>query len=142
MAVWRRVDSRYGGRFAGFNPNLAAVVWVGYDQPRSLGRYGYGGTAALPIWINYMANALKGVPEIDLPPPPGVVVRPGGGLRGGDEYYYEEFQHTNPELRLDNSGTVPGGSAASDASNGGAEPQDGQTPPARDAVENVKELLF
>lgn len=129
--------------FAGFNPNLAAVVWVGYDQPRSLGRYGYGGTAALPIWINYMANALKGSPEIDLPPPPGVVVRPGGGLRGGDEYYYEEFQHTNPELRLDNSGTVPGGSAASDASNGGAEPQgDGQTPPARDAVENVKELLF
>jgi penicillin-binding protein 1A len=130
--------------FAGFNPNLAAVVWVGYDQPRSLGRYGYGGTAALPIWINYMANALKGMPEVDLPPPPGVVVRSGGGLRGGDEYYYEEFQHTNPELRLDNSGSVPGGSAASDASNAGSEPQgDGQTtPPARDAVENVKELLF
>lgn len=131
--------------FAGFNPNLAAVVWVGYDQPRSLGRYGYGGTAALPIWINYMANALKGVPEVELPPPQGVVVRSGGGLRGGDEFYYEEFQHTNPELRLDNSGTVPGGGEA--VPEEGTVPPDAQgegqtTPPARDAVENVKELLF
>ena len=40
--------------FVGFNPTLVAATWVGYDQPRSLGRYGYGGTAALPIWINYM----------------------------------------------------------------------------------------
>ena len=121
--------------FAGYSPNLVGVTWVGYDQPRSLGRYGYGGTAALPIWINYMANALKGVPDIDLPVPGGVVVRPGAGLRGGDEYYLEEFQRTNPELRLNNSGVVPG--------RGGAEePAEEEDPIVREAAESVKELLF
>ncbi|WP_036665399.1 penicillin-binding protein 1A [Paludibacterium yongneupense] len=129
--------------FVGFNPNLVAATWVGYDQPRSLGRYGYGGTAALPVWINYMANALKGVPEVDLPVPPGITVRPGAGLRGGDEYFYDEFQRANPDLRLNNRGTVPhsdGGlpDAASDA----AAEADSAAPPPKDAVENVKDQLF
>ncbi|NDV13452.1 penicillin-binding protein 1A [Crenobacter caeni] len=123
--------------FAGYSPNLVAVTWVGYDQPRSLGRYGYGGTAALPIWTNYMANALKGQPEVDLPPPEGIVVKPGAGLRGGDEYYLEEFQRTNPELRLNNQGAVPG--AARTEEEGTAAPVPDA---AQDAVENVKELLF
>lgn len=123
--------------FAGFNPNLVAVTWVGFDQPRSLGRYGYGGTAALPIWINYMNQALKGVPDVDLPIPPGIAVRPGAGLRGNDEYYLEEYQRTNPELRINNSGSVPG-SDAPDASAAVAEP----AAPAQDVTENVRELLF
>ncbi|KIA79072.1 penicillin-binding protein [Chromobacterium piscinae] len=123
--------------FVGFNPNLVAATWVGFDQPRSLGRYGYGGTAALPIWINYMGNALKGQPEVELPVPQGIVVKPGAGQRGGDEYYYEEFQKTNPELRIDNSGSVPGGDV--DAS---APADDGSKPAAQDAVENVKDQLF
>jgi penicillin-binding protein 1A len=123
--------------FVGFNPNLVAATWVGFDQPRSLGRYGYGGTAALPIWINYMGNALKGQPEVELPVPQGIVVKPGAGQRGGDEYYYEEFQKTNPELRIDNSGSVPGGDV--DAS---APVDDGSKPAAQDAVENVKDQLF
>ncbi len=125
--------------FAGFSPNLVAVTWVGYDQPRSLGRFGYGGTAALPIWTNYMANALKGQPEVELPPPEGIVVRPGAGLRGGDEYYMEEFQRTNPELQINNRGSVPG--AAKPAEEEAVAPV---APPdaAQDAVENVKELLF
>lgn len=127
--------------FVGFNPNLVAATWVGYDQPRSLGRYGYGGTAALPVWMNYMANALKGVPEVELPVPAGIVVKPGAGQRGGDEYYYEEFQKTNPELKIDNRGTVPG-SNASDAVVDDATAKDPNAPAAKDAVENVKELLF
>ncbi|KMN50628.1 penicillin-binding protein [Chromobacterium violaceum] len=125
--------------FVGFNPNLVAATWVGFDQPRSLGRYGYGGTAALPIWINYMGNALKGQPEVDLPVPQGIVVKPGAGQRGGDEYYYEEFQKTNPELRIDNQGTVPGGEG--DASAPQADTDSGK-PAAQDAVENVKDQLF
>lgn len=49
--------------FAGFNTQLVTVVWVGFDQPSTLGKKEYGGIAALPIWSNYMARALKGVPH-------------------------------------------------------------------------------
>ncbi len=49
--------------FAGFNGKLVAIAWVGFDQPSTLGRREYGGVAALPVWISFMANALKGTPE-------------------------------------------------------------------------------
>ncbi|OTG70202.1 penicillin-binding protein [Acinetobacter sp. ANC 4218] len=48
--------------FAGFNGKLVTVAWVGFDQPSTLGRREYGGVAALPIWTNFMGNALKGTP--------------------------------------------------------------------------------
>jgi penicillin-binding protein 1A len=54
--------------FSGFNPNLVAVAWVGFDQPRTLGRKEYGGVAALPIWSEYMARALANSPEKIMPP--------------------------------------------------------------------------
>jgi penicillin-binding protein 1A len=59
--------------FAGYNASLVGIAWVGYDQPRSLGERETGGGVALPIWINYMKTALKGVPEKPLVPPKGVV---------------------------------------------------------------------
>ncbi|UOG17827.1 penicillin-binding protein PBP1a [Acinetobacter sp. PK01] len=49
--------------FAGFNGKLVTVAWVGFDQPATLGRREYGGVAALPIWTNFMDNALKGTPS-------------------------------------------------------------------------------
>jgi penicillin-binding protein 1A len=49
--------------FAGFNGKLVAVAWVGFDQPRTLGRREYGGVAALPIWTNFMAKSLKDTPS-------------------------------------------------------------------------------
>lgn len=49
--------------FSGFSPDLVAVAWVGFDQPRSLGRREYGGVAALPIWSDYMGKALADTPE-------------------------------------------------------------------------------
>ena len=49
--------------FSGFNPDLVAVAWVGFDQPRTLGRKEFGGVAALPIWSDYMAKALADKPE-------------------------------------------------------------------------------
>ena len=55
--------------FSGFNPNLVAVAWVGFDQPRTLGRKEYGGVAALPIWSEYMARALANSPEKIIRPP-------------------------------------------------------------------------
>ena len=49
--------------FAGFNGKLVAIAWVGFDQPRTLGRREYGGVAALPIWSNFMAKSLAGTPS-------------------------------------------------------------------------------
>jgi len=85
--------------FAGFQPALVAIVWMGFDQPKTLGRNETGGSAALPIWIDYMAVALKNVPEEGFNPPPGVIVMPVNaetGLRadegsGINEYFYQEF---------------------------------------------------
>jgi penicillin-binding protein 1A len=48
--------------FAGFQPTLVAVVWIGYDNPRKLGDRETGGGLSLPVWIDYMKHALKGVP--------------------------------------------------------------------------------
>jgi len=59
--------------FAGFQPALAAVVWMGYGEPRSLGDRESGGRLALPIWIDFMGAALKGVPAAPLKAPPGLL---------------------------------------------------------------------
>ncbi|MFO1293767.1 MAG: penicillin-binding protein 1A [Rubrivivax sp.] len=59
--------------FAGFQPTLTAVVWIGYDTPRKLGDRETGGGLALPVWIEFMAHELRGVPVTPLEPPPGVV---------------------------------------------------------------------
>lgn len=95
--------------FAGFQPNLVAVAWLGFDQPKSLGGSETGGVAALPIWINYMRTALKGVPEYQYPVPDGVITQTVETEKGAvSEYYYAEFPQTNPQLNLDNSGAAPG----------------------------------
>ncbi len=85
--------------FAGFNPGLVAIAWIGFDQPRSMGGAETGAQAALPIWMGYMGKALKGVPEADLVVPDGVAtvkINPQSGLRvpdgseGISEYFYQE----------------------------------------------------
>ncbi|WP_371132366.1 penicillin-binding protein 1A [Pseudomonas sp.] len=55
--------------FSGYNADYITTVWAGFDQPESLGRNEYGGTVALPIWMSYMAVALKDKPS-HLPPEP------------------------------------------------------------------------
>lgn len=57
--------------FAGFNPDMVAISWIGFDQPQSL--HEYGAQAALPMWIEFMQTALKGKPEHFVPQPPGIV---------------------------------------------------------------------
>ncbi len=59
--------------FDGFGPRLVAVTWVGYDQPHSLGYGETGARAALPMWIDFMGAALKGVPEAPASMPPNLV---------------------------------------------------------------------
>nr|WP_259374265.1 penicillin-binding protein 1A [Calidifontimicrobium sp. SYSU G02091] len=70
--------------FAGWQANLVAVAWVGYDTPRKLGDRETGGGLALPIWIDYMAYALKGVPVQEPTPPEGVV-------QSGGDWAYAEY---------------------------------------------------
>ncbi len=60
--------------FAGFTPQMVAVVWVGFDDTSTLGRRETGGRAALPIWVDFMRRALKGRPRLPFSQPPGVVV--------------------------------------------------------------------
>ncbi|MGP9688441.1 penicillin-binding protein 1A [Psychrobacter sp. AOP22-C1-C5] len=49
--------------FAGFHPTNATVVWMGFDQPTTMGRREYGGVAALPVWMDFMKAQLKDTPQ-------------------------------------------------------------------------------
>jgi penicillin-binding protein 1A len=70
--------------FVGYQPTVVAAAWVGYDTPRNLGSRETGGGLSLPIWISYMAEALKGVPVSEIEAPAGVI-------HVGNEWYYEEY---------------------------------------------------
>ncbi|MCA8224137.1 penicillin-binding protein 1A [Burkholderia multivorans] len=70
--------------FAGYQHTLAAIAWIGYDNPRSLGDRETGGGLALPVWIDYMGAALKGVPDFKPTMPDGVESL-------GGELYFTDF---------------------------------------------------
>jgi penicillin-binding protein 1A len=83
--------------FAGYQPTLVGISWVGYDQPRTLGKNQTGGVVALPIWLGYMEHVLKDVPEMPREMPPGIVVLPTGPYptipgetRLVPEFFYQE----------------------------------------------------
>ena len=91
--------------FAGYNPGLVAVAWMGYDTPRTLGGSETGAAAALPIWMGYMETALRAVPE-EVPLPPdgvgAVAVDPATGKPSSEpnarlEYFYNEHQPAEDE---------------------------------------------
>jgi len=79
--------------FAGFQPGVAAVVWMGYDSPRSLGSRESGGGLSLPIWIDYMRQALQGVPEQGTEAPEGLVLIDG-------EWVYSEWAAGGQRARI------------------------------------------
>jgi penicillin-binding protein 1A len=60
--------------FSGFTPDVVTVVWVGFDNPVSLGDNQTGAAVAAPIWHDYMAFALKHRPVLSFPQPPGVTM--------------------------------------------------------------------
>ena len=66
-------NDRRDAWFSGFNGQLVATAWVGFDQERSLGSREEGGRTALPMWMYFMADALRGVPESPLTRPAGIV---------------------------------------------------------------------
>ncbi|THB74866.1 MAG: penicillin-binding protein 1A [Gammaproteobacteria bacterium] len=59
--------------FNGFNQDIAATAWVGFDKIRSLGNRETGGKAALPVWIDFMRDALKNKPQVPLKQPAGII---------------------------------------------------------------------
>ena len=86
--------------FAGFQPTLTAVTWIGYDTPRNLGSRETGGGLSLPVWINFMQYALKDVPETTYSAPAGLTNMDG-------EWSYEENLRGSriPSLGMGSSNT-------------------------------------
>ncbi|PUE24716.1 penicillin-binding protein [Limnohabitans sp. JirII-29] len=70
--------------FAGYQPTLTAVTWIGYDTPRKLGDRETGGGLSLPVWISYMQHALQNVPITEPTPPAGLT-------HEGGEWFYSEY---------------------------------------------------
>ncbi len=94
--------------FAGYTPKQVAIAWIGYDQPRSLGKNETGGRAALPIWIKYMDTALKNLPDIPPKVPDGVMkvkIDPVTGtlIDESEDGIYEYFYHENPPPSVETS---------------------------------------
>ncbi len=99
--------------FCGYQTNLVAVAWIGFDNPKSLGEHETGGRAALPIWINYMGKVLQNVPMSPPISPQGVVtarVNPATGFRvshGGIVEHFLEEQLPPEAGHEDDDGSRP-----------------------------------
>jgi penicillin-binding protein 1A len=83
--------------FAGYQPALVGVSWVGFDQPKTLGKNQTGGVVALPIWLGYMERVLGDIPEMSRTMPPGIVAVPTmpypvlpGETKTIPEFFYRE----------------------------------------------------
>ncbi|MCV6588741.1 MAG: penicillin-binding protein 1A [Marinobacterium sp.] len=87
--------------FSGFNRDMVATAWVGFDQPKTLGKREFGSTAALPIWIDFMKVALNEQPENGPTPPDGIVsvrIDPKSGqlaYAGQQDAMFEVFRKEN-----------------------------------------------
>ncbi len=85
--------------FAGYHQSLVAISWVGFDTPKSIYEYGY--KAALPMWLEFMSQALKNVPEKIIPEPTNIVrvrIEPRTGLLASSENagsFFELFREKN-----------------------------------------------
>lgn len=63
----------YDAWYIGFTPQIMTGVWVGFDNEKPIGRLETGASAALPIWVDYMKEAVEGAPSTDFAVPPGIV---------------------------------------------------------------------
>lgn len=95
--------------FCGYQKNLVAVTWMGFDEPKTMGNRETGGQAALPIWIDYMATALKSIPIAKITPPKGIVIAkidPETGMRDMfgtlSEYFFQEQLPPETDYSLQN----------------------------------------
>ncbi len=107
--------------FSGFNNNIVANVWVGFDSPKTMGRSAFGSNTALPIWVDFMRTALKDMPDASLKQPDGLVsvrIDPKTGNRaypGQANAIFETFREENipkemqqaPDLNNENQSSSP-----------------------------------
>jgi len=70
--------------FAGYNPKLVGIAWIGFDKPKNLGNRETGGGLALPIWISYMQKALATMPVMNREIPAGITAV-------GSDFTYHEY---------------------------------------------------
>ena len=111
--------------FSGYNADYVTTVWAGFDQPESLGKHEYGGTIALPIWMSYMASALKDSPSHAPAEPKGLLtlrIDPYSGraaVPGTVDAYFELFKSEDsppPMSELDPGLRAPGSPLPADES--------------------------
>lgn len=99
-------DKQQDGWFCGFNHDLVTVTWLGYDRPKSL--HEYGAQSALPVWIDFMKQALQDKPESVMSQPPGIIsmrINPKTGeiAKPGDKHaIYEYFDVDHLPKKLQN----------------------------------------
>jgi penicillin-binding protein 1A len=106
--------------FAGYQPSIVGIAWIGFDQPKNLGNKETGGGLALPIWISYMQTILKDVPIQDRHVPDGIIA-------SGNDYFYAE----NPP------GTGVSSLGLEDPLPGGDVPPTTEPPKTKDEVKNL-----
>ena len=129
-------NDQFDAWFSGFSPAQVATAWVGFDQPRALGNGETGGRTALPMWIDYMEEALRGIPNMDLPQPPGMLtvrIDPTSGKLASsndDQAIFETFRAEHapkahapaPANRVDT--TIKAGDNSDDSSSVIDEPEE------------------
>lgn len=99
-------NDHFDAWFAGYSPKQVAIAWIGFDKPQTLGKNETGAAAALPIWMKYMASALRNLPDEGMPMPDGISViniDPTTGIRdesGITEYFYHENPPPEVEIPL------------------------------------------
>jgi penicillin-binding protein 1A len=122
------------GWFAGYQRSLVAVTWMGYDQPKSLGSREFGAQLALPIWVDYMQHALRGVPEQEPPMPPGLE------SMNGELYFADKLPGNGFVASIGLDASNPAGGATNV---GGVGPA-GMTPPPPppDVTSNEKKQIM
>jgi len=121
--------------FSGFNPDVVTTAWVGFDTPIPLGDNEFGSRAALPMWMDFMREALKGVPEHYLERPSGLVnvkIDPESGLVVG-------ASHPNGVFEIFREDNVPAPASDSISPTGNMPGDGGDTPTA---PENVQDSIF
>jgi penicillin-binding protein 1A len=96
--------------FSGYSPDLVTTAWVGFDNNALIGRNEYGGSAALPIWIEFMGAALAGKPDVKHPQPNGIVMvkidAKTGKRVGPNQTGIFEFFKTDNVPELINAGSI------------------------------------
>jgi len=109
-------NDRKDAWFSGYNGNLVATAWVGFDEARSLGAGEEGGRTALPMWKSFMADALNNAPDGSIPRPPGILtvrIVPESGLVAPAQYsgaIFELFREGHvPELQAEDSSSISAG---------------------------------